>query len=85
MQHINHFIKTNCKNLYIVDDYKFWNLHQKNKKAGKPVFGDQEMEQYFFDDNHCINILNDTNVKTYKVNTLLAMTDPHYFENLLKS
>lgn len=83
MDEVNNFIKSAPNNLLFFENYAYWNGHRRDKTCGKLLLGDPEMVQIFFDDNVCVNILNDKNAYYVEVNTLKALLDETYFDAFL--
>ena len=74
--HIDHY-------LALQEDYDYWNNKGRTNKYGKQLLGDSKITQIFFDDNNCVNVINDLNTKFVKVNTLDAI-DKNYYKNIIR-
>ena len=79
MVNINKLIKTTKCHLALKENFNYWNDNNRNKANGKQLLGDEEMIQIFFDDNDCVNVINDINTHNIKINTLHAMLDDKYY------
>ena len=79
LEEINNFIKTTTDHIFIQEDYHHWNNNTKSKLFGKQLLGTPDFHQIFFDDNPCVNVLNNTNAIFIKINTLQAMRNNDYF------
>ncbi len=84
IDNINNYIINSDTDLLIVDDYNYWNSHDRNKQFGKPIKGVKNVIQIFCDDNDCINLIDQLNCYIYKINTLEAIQKPDYFTNIIK-
>ena len=81
MTNINDLFKTSNDYLALKENYHYWNDNKRNKVYGKQLVGDDDVLQIFFDDNDCVNVINDTNVHNITINTLCAMLDDNYYIN----
>jgi hypothetical protein len=70
--------------LLVQDDFSFWNLHAEESHAGKLVYGTNDLQQVFFDDNipHIVDVQGvKENVRCIRVDTMSALTNSKYFIN----
>jgi len=67
--------------LCIRDDHRKWNKHNRAAEYGKLIVSDSRLKQYGVDDNPCM-YSNDTDVKIFRINTVLAALDEDYYINL---
>jgi hypothetical protein len=81
---INDFIASLNSHLFIQESFKYWNSKGKSKKYGKQMTSHQDMIQLFFDDNDCVNVVDDIDAKSFKINTLNAYVNEDYYLNLIK-
>lgn len=84
-KNINNLFESSKQHLALKENYNYWNSNSRNKLNGKQLLGSANMTQIFFDDNECVNIVDSTNAHYFKVNTLLAMIDPMYYFDKIKS
>lgn len=73
------YLGNSDKNFCLKDDYHHWNNNNKNSSYGKPIYGNKNCVQIFWDDNDCIAKLNEENVYHFKVNTIEAFLNNQYF------
>ena len=85
MTNINNLFKTSKYHLALKENYNYWNNNNRNKINGKQLLGDNDMIQIFFDDNDCVNVIDDTNTHNIKINTLHAMIDNKYYSDKIHS
>ena len=81
---INDFLKSTPNPLFIQEDYHHWNYNGKSSQYGKQLLGATDFTQVFFDDNPCVNVIDNINAYFVKINTLRAMLESDYFLNKLK-
>lgn len=72
-----------CDPIIIKEDYGYWNTHGRDARHGKCIEGTQRFRQIFFDDNECVNVIDTTNAKFVRVNTLQALIDEDYFNRFI--
>ncbi len=84
MDNFNKFILNTDTHLALKESYDYWNLNHRSKKHGKQLLGHDSMVQIFFDDNDCVNILDNTNSHSIKINTLDALQNHSYYVNFIK-
>jgi hypothetical protein len=79
---INDFYGT-CGPLVIKEDYNYWNQNGRDGLHGKCVKGTASLQQIFFDDNPCVNVIGDASF--IRVNTLEALLDEEFYVKLIGS
>ena len=79
MSNINKLFKITKQHFALKENYNYWNDNDRSKLFGKQLLGDGDMIQIFFDDNDCVNVIDDTNVHNIRINTLHAMVDNKYY------
>lgn len=79
MDEINELYRTTNSHLALKESYEYWNSSGRSNKTGKQIKGCDDLVQLFFDDNLCVNIIDDKNVTSYHINTLLALTNDDYY------
>ena len=85
MHKFNELIRTSEPHLALKESYNFWNSNKRNKECGKQLLGDDKMLQIFFDDNDCINVLDDKNSHFVKINTLQALLNDNYYVDFINN
>ena len=83
MHKFNELIRTSEPHLALKESYNFWNYNKRNKVCGKQLLGHDEILQIFFDDNDCINVLDDKNSHSVKINTLQALLNDNYYVDFI--
>ena len=83
MHKFKELIRTSEPHLALKESYNFWNANKRNKECGKQLLGDKEMLQIFFDDNDCINVIDDKNSHSVKINTLQALLNDNYYVDFI--
>ncbi|QKF93688.1 hypothetical protein QKU48_gp0230 [Fadolivirus algeromassiliense] len=79
MDNFNNLLKTCGIPFAFIENYSNWNNHNRDSKYGKQLLGDNDMLQIFFDDNECVNIVNNINCHYVKVNTIHALQNNQYY------
>lgn len=84
METFNELLLKTPNHLAFKESYDYWNGNKRNKVNGKQLLGHKDMVQIFFDDNDCVNIIDDTNCHFVKVNTLHALENEEYYVDFIK-
>lgn len=83
IHNLNKYILDTKSNLALKEDYNFWNNNDRDKRYGKQLLGNESMIQIFFDDNDCVNVLDDLNCHFVQINTLEALTNDNYYTDII--
>lgn len=81
---INDFIVNCPTDLLIIDDYQYWDSHERKPEYGKQICGMLMNVQLNFDDNDCVNLMRTMNCRKFKINSIRAATEKDYFTGLIK-
>lgn len=87
---LNQFLVESNVHLALQEDYRYWNDHKRAKEYGKMLYPDSKIKQLFFDDNDCVNIIQNSSTDKLdchyiKVNTLDALQNENYFTDIIKN
>ena len=69
--------------IVIQEDYTHWNNNGRSPMFGKQFVGHPQLDQIFFDDNDCVNVVDNAG-PVIKVNTISAAIDENYFNSHIK-
>lgn len=72
-----------CLPIIIKEDYNYWNQNGRDATHGKCIKGCDFLQQIFFDDNNCVNVIDSQNAKFIRVNPLEALLDEDYFNKYI--
>ena len=76
----NNYLVNADINLCLRDDYHLWNNNNKERTKGKPIKHYSGIKQIFFDDNDCVNVLeNSEDITFVHVNTIECFMDENFY------
>lgn len=88
-EEFNDLMKISDRHIFIQENYDYWNSNSRKKEHGKQLVADPKLFQFFFDDNDCVNVINNHNNQAFaafiRINTMQALNNSNYYVDMIKT